>query len=101
MTGALARQRCFHHASREAVSRCPQCRRFYCRECVTEHAGQLLCASCLAVQNKPGGGDTFSLARLWLPVGLVGGFFLAWLFFYYLGVVLTKMPMTTHESGRP
>ena len=44
---ALAHQRCFHHSLREAVARCPECRQFYCRECVTEHDDRMFCAACL------------------------------------------------------
>lgn len=45
---SLALARCFNHGGREAVARCLGCGRPYCRECVTEHAGQLRCARCLA-----------------------------------------------------
>src|SRR5580658_7631208 len=34
----LLDQRCFNHDLREAVAQCPSCKRFFCRECVTEHA---------------------------------------------------------------
>jgi hypothetical protein len=44
---ALARQRCLHHSSREAIARCLDCRQFFCRECITEHDERLVCASCL------------------------------------------------------
>ena len=40
-------QRCWNHEGREAVCRCPQCGRSYCRECVSEHETRLLCAACL------------------------------------------------------
>src|SRR5438132_254763 len=43
----LARQRCLNHLNREAVARCPECKRFFCRECVTEHEDRLICAACL------------------------------------------------------
>lgn len=98
MTAALARQRCFHHASREAVSRCPRCRRFFCRECITEHSGQVLCASCLAANAalvKP----PRSASAFLLPLALLAGLLLAWLFFYYFGVLLTKMPSSFHQSS--
>jgi len=43
----LTHQRCHHHQFREAAARCPECGRYFCRECITEHADRVLCASCL------------------------------------------------------
>ena len=56
----LRHQRCYHHHGREAVVRCPECGRFYCRECVTEHDDRMLCSRCLeqithSAAGKPGG----------------------------------------------
>ncbi len=68
----LSGKRCFNHAGREAAARCPGCRRFYCRECVTEHDGRVLCAECLrrrAHDARAGG----RLGRVvWYTVGLAG-----------------------------
>ena len=44
----LSAQRCFNHAGREAVARCPECSRYFCRECISEHRGRVVCAGCLA-----------------------------------------------------
>jgi len=44
----LAHQRCFNHVQREAVARCPQCRGYFCRECITEHDDRVICAGCLS-----------------------------------------------------
>jgi hypothetical protein len=85
----LIDQRCFHHPSREAVVRCPACRRFYCRECVTEHDGRMICASCAAGET-PEAVRQSSLAG-WIA-GAGAGFLLAWLIFYYLGVMLARIP---------
>ena len=41
----LVHQRCFNHMLREAVACCPECRRYFCRECVTEHEDKVLCAA--------------------------------------------------------
>jgi hypothetical protein len=85
----LIDQRCFNHSAREAVVRCPGCRRFYCRECVTEHHGRMICAVCAA-------GETAEPVRKssmagWIA-GACAGFLLAWLMFYYLGVMLARIP---------
>ena len=44
----LLDQRCSNHALREAAVQCPSCKRFFCRECVTEHAGRMICVNCVA-----------------------------------------------------
>lgn len=38
---------CFNHPERPAAARCPLCGVAFCRECVSEHNGRFLCASCL------------------------------------------------------
>lgn len=48
MSEGLAKSHCAIHVDRTAVARCPSCRRFFCGECVTEHSGKFVCASCLA-----------------------------------------------------
>ncbi len=98
MNKDLASQRCAQHAEREAVARCPECRRFFCRECITEHAGRVLCAHCLQklgrrpLLKRPG----FVGAGRVLQVAL--GVFLAWLFFYLVGEALLGLPTAFHEG---
>lgn len=78
----LARQQCFNHPGREAIVRCPSCRRDYCRECVTEHDDRYLCAACLRLQE--GKGTSSSRGRRF-PVGaLLGlmGLLTAWTIYY-------------------
>jgi hypothetical protein len=88
---SLVEQRCWHHPAREAVVRCPECKRFYCRECVTEHLGRMICASCVA-QASRAGLPTGRLRNLaWTGLAF-GGFLLAWLIFYYVGVILARIP---------
>jgi hypothetical protein len=96
-TTPLHLQRCFHHALREAAARCPSCGRFYCRECINEHQGRLLCASCLRrlLQAPP-------QKRRWpATVGrcaaALAGVVVAWLFFYVVGSLLIKIPSSFHE----
>src|SRR4051794_2910862 len=73
---------CWNHEAREAVCRCPECGRSFCRECVTEHAARLLCAACLRkamVVSRPRRAGRMRQALL-----LVAGLLLAWAIF--LGV---------------
>jgi hypothetical protein len=86
----LIDQRCFHHASREAVVRCPECRRFFCRECVTEHNGRMVCTECIARESAGGAVAGRFGATVWIAASL-GGLLLAWLIFYNLGMMLGRI----------
>lgn len=94
----LLHQRCSNHLMREAVARCPECRRYFCRECVTEHEDKVLCARCLSADTGP---DAFrprrfgGLARM---VHFLLGTMLLWVFFYYLGQILLSLPSAFHEG---
>ena len=91
MTDALTRQRCWTHGGREAVSRCPQCRRYYCRECVTEHNGKMLCMQCLAAETAAETTRAGTRWLLWAAAALVG-LGAAFLHFYSTGYVLQQLP---------
>ena len=97
----LRRKRCFNHARREAAGRCPECRRYHCRECLTEHEGRVVCASCLAKLSSPSGAEPRSrrlfsasvLVTLWLA-----SLAILWIFFYGMGRGLTALPDSFHEG---
>ena len=95
--GSLTLTRCFNHGQREAVARCPSCRRHYCRECVTEHDHKLLCASC--IQALTSASDTREGKR-WpvLPaVQLSAALFVLWISFYAIGQTLLLIPSEFHD----
>ena len=94
----LADQRCWHHAGREAVVRCPECRRFYCRECVTEHLGRMICGTCFASLGRTSAASGRFQSILWITFAL-GGLVIAWLMFYYFGVFLARIPADFHSGG--
>jgi len=94
----LARERCFHHASREAVARCLSCRRSFCRECVTEHQDRVLCASCLRNLSEK---EQDRVPRFRIPfqiLHLICGFAFVWFSFYLLGRALLLLPSSFHEG---
>lgn len=96
---SLSRQRCFNHAHREAVARCPECRRYYCRECVTEHEDRVVCASCLAylaAEQEEQGSRLAVIGRMAL---CALGILTLWLFFYTLGEGLLALPSSFHEGS--
>jgi hypothetical protein len=89
--------RCFNHASREAVARCPECGRTFCRECITEHEERVICAQCLAALGlRRGGRRSRAAAVLRGAMGLLSFMFL-WAVFYYLGKTLLTIPSSFHE----
>jgi hypothetical protein len=95
---ALAKERCFHHAGREAVARCPGCGRFFCRECVTEHEDRILCAGCLA--REPGGGARAGSRLRPLAVALSAGLSLLFLWWclWLGGRLLLAIPSSFHDG---
>ncbi len=97
----LARQRCLLHPLREAAARCPSCRQFFCRECVTEHESRFVCAACLRKLTGSRGerktarnivAAALAATRLAAAVGLL------WLSFYLMGLFLARAPSTFHDG---
>jgi hypothetical protein len=94
----LVHQRCFHHSLREAVARCPECRHFYCRECITEHDDRVICASCLRKLTAVAAPRRRSLAWAAPLAQSALGFALLWFFFYAFGSMLLSAPSPFHEG---
>jgi len=94
----LAHQRCTHHALREAVARCPECQRFYCRECVTEHDERVVCAACLKRLVARTATPRRRLGFIWQWAQVLAGLLLCWLVFYYCGRALLAVPADFHEG---
>lgn len=94
----LAHQRCFNHARREAVARCPECSRYYCRECVTEHEDRVVCASCLARLTAGKGERRRPFAVAVRALECAVALLVLWLFFYTLGHCLLVLPTSFHEG---
>ncbi len=95
----LSNQRCYHHHQREAVVRCPECRRYFCRECVTEHHERMLCSQCLKRLNS----ERRKSSKPWVRGGLLAGqgffgFLLLWYAFYLVGLTLLAIPHAFHEG---
>ena len=94
----LTQQRCFNHAQREAVALCPECGRFFCRECVAEHEDRVVCAACLGklarwpLTRRPGFMQTARVLQALL------GLLTAWFCFYLVGESLLALPNSFHEG---
>jgi len=94
----LATQRCFNHAQREAVARCPQCRGFFCRECITEHDDRVICTVCLGKLVRKSALPRRTLTTLVHAGQCVLGVMVVWFFFYLIGEGLLSLPTSFHEG---
>src|SRR5690554_900434 len=97
---ALTLQRCFYHPGREAAARCPECRRFFCRECITEHEDRVICAECLRRVSAPAiaARQRVWLVRLFAALKLCAAMLLIWILFYIAGRLLLLIPASFHEG---
>lgn len=95
----LSQQRCFQHSLREAVARCPECRRYFCRECVTEHDDRLLCASCIRSLARVPLSRSNPFVQGFRVAQVLLGVTIALIFFYVLGRQLLAIPSTFHDGS--
>ena len=100
---SLALQRCAHHPDREAVARCPECTRFFCRECISEYEDRIICAGCLQrIAREAAEGPVrqrrFSLRGVWLAAQMGIGVLVAWYAFYTVGETLVSIPSDFHAE---
>jgi hypothetical protein len=95
---SLAHQHCLNHSAREAVAQCPQCRQFFCRECITEHEDRILCAACLRLVSR----NVRKARHPFRVLGRAGlslaGLVMAALFFFLLGQILLLEPASFHDG---
>ena len=94
----IAQERCSNHASREAVARCPECGRYFCRECIGEHEDRVdlrLCLKRLSAQACP----TTPSGRLIRLAQVFAGVLLLWSSFYLLGKAATHIPSSFHAMA--
>lgn len=96
---SLAAQRCNNHASREAVARCPTCQRFFCRECISDHEGRVICASCLgAMRVTPAKRGSKPMGGILGMIGATAAIVLIWVCFYLFGAALAAIPSSFHNG---
>ncbi|HLJ48489.1 MAG TPA: hypothetical protein VKU01_20885 [Bryobacteraceae bacterium] len=87
------------HPLREAVARCPECRNSFCRECVTEHEGRVVCAACL--KRLVGAVPKQRRSARWVLASAlpIAGGVIAWVFFYGIGRLLMLIPASVHDGS--
>jgi hypothetical protein len=96
--GQLHARRCVRHPTREAAARCPGCGEFFCRECVVEHDGKLLCSTCIARRVAATGRRAERLAAVRRFASAGGGVLALWIVFYWVGALLLKIPPDFHDG---
>lgn len=94
----LVHQNCLNHTAREAVAQCPQCRHFFCRECITEHDDRVLCTTCLRKVTQAAARKRKPFRALFRTGAGVGGFLTATLFYYWMGELLLRIPTSFHDG---
>ncbi|MEQ2006584.1 MAG: rhomboid family protein [Limisphaerales bacterium] len=94
----LLSHRCLNHGAREAAARCPACAQFFCRECITEHDGKVICATCLRKESGASLDRKFSVAVIGRALAVTAGFILGWLCIYSAGQLLVSLPADFHEG---
>jgi hypothetical protein len=97
---SLALQRCWNHSLREAVARCPECGRSYCRECVVEHEDRIICSGCLAkltaAAARPARGWNFRQVLRFAAA--FTGIIAAWFIYFVVGRTLLAIPDESHAE---
>jgi hypothetical protein len=99
VVGPVHTKRCARHSSREAAARCPSCGDFFCRECIVEHEGRLLCTSCLAREAARAGKHADRWVRTRRRLALAAAMLVAGLVFYAMGSMLLSVPPDFHEGN--
>ncbi len=94
----LTQQRCHNHTQREAVARCTECERMFCRECVTLHDDRMICNQCLNLKSKPKEMQPSKRNAILLLLLWPGCLLLLWFIFYGIGRILYMTPSQFHDG---
>jgi hypothetical protein len=96
---ALQHPHCLNHPRREAAAQCTSCKQPFCRECVTELDGRMVCGAChrAKVEAKAKSKRDWFLvtASLQALLGLV----LLWGTAWFFGKLLLSTPSAFHEGA--
>ncbi len=95
----IIHRKCHNHENREAVAQCPECEKFFCRECITEYDDRILCTRCLDKIIHASKIKTSRLSTLFRSTGALFGILILWLAFYYLGRIIVSIPADFHEGA--
>ncbi len=97
-TGLLKHKRCFNHADREASARCPSCKNDFCRECITEHDGRMLCVNCLKKTFLKKKSQNKLIVPIIYTLMLTAALMVIFLCFIWLGRTIAFSKVSNHAS---
>ncbi|HYG77780.1 MAG TPA: rhomboid family protein [Planctomycetota bacterium] len=81
------------------MARCPECTKFFCRECVTEHKERIICAMCLKALTVKSAPEKQRSYNAVIRAGqYLAGVILLWLSFYCIGSMLLSLPESFHDG---
>jgi len=96
--GQLKHKRCFNHAEREAAARCPSCKHDFCRECITEHDGKMLCVNCLKKTSKKKKSQKKLIVPIIYTLMLIAALMMIFLCFIWLGRSIAYSEVSDHST---
>jgi hypothetical protein len=99
MTTTFSQTRCFNHSVREAVAKCPGCKKDFCRECTSEHEDRILCKDCLTTETKVDKKGPGFFSKIFVIARICLSLFWAFFVFYIIGVLLNKIPSEFHDGN--
>jgi hypothetical protein len=89
---------CLNHPRREAAARCTSCGQPFCRECVTEFEGRMVCSTCHREKSRVEEKRKRDWFVLTTGIQFVAGLGLLWFGAWVLGRVLLSIPSEFHEG---
>jgi len=104
-TSSLVQIRCLTHPDREAVARCFRCSEHFCRECIGEYDGRMVCSTCLkrdaakAAEPQHRRTQARLLSAVRLCCGATLGFILLWSLIAVTGLLILRIPAEFHDGS--
>src|SRR4051812_27624082 len=90
---------CLNHRHRPAAAMCTSCGHLFCRECITEFGGRMMCSSCHEKKTA------VQVTRKWdwfvftTSAQVLAGLALLWFSTWLLGRILVSIPSAFHEGA--
>lgn len=94
----LRKRKCANHESREAVARCPECRKDFCRECITEHKNKMLCTNCLREITQKKDARKRKMEIVFAMFLFFIGMLISYYFFFGLASIFSEIPDQFHNG---